>query len=137
MNVEPHHHGWFLMARQRQRARQAKLVSFAAVRQLTLSLPSVKEVSSYGTPGFKVAGKLFARFHQDGEAVVVRIDLKQREMRMRADPQAFFITDHYLHYPWMLVRLAAVRLEDLRELLEDAWRLRAPQKLVASFRKIL
>ena len=116
------------MAQRPKRSHQGSAATFEAARQLALSLPHVKEVSSYGTPGFKVAGKLFARFHQDGEAVVVRIDPKERQMRMRADPHAFFITDHYLHYPWMLVRLSAVRLEDLHELLQDAWRLRAPQK---------
>jgi hypothetical protein len=128
MDVEPHQHGQFFMTRQRQGARQDKTVTFDAVRRLALALPKVQEVFSYGTPGFKVAGKLFARFHQDGEAVVVRIDSKERAMRMRADPHAFFITDHYLNYPWMLVRLSAVRLDDLRDLLQDAWRLRAPQK---------
>jgi hypothetical protein len=119
------------------RKRREKAVTFEAVRRLALAIPKVQEASSYGTPGFKVAGKLFARFHQDGEAVVVRIDPHERAMRMRADPHAFFITDHYLNYPWMLVRLGAVRLEDLRELLQDAWRLRAPQKLVIAFEKTL
>jgi hypothetical protein len=110
-------------------------VSFESARRLALALPEVKESRSYGTPGFKVRGKLFARFHQDGEAVVVMIDLKERAMRMRADPRAFYITDHYLNFPWMLVRLSAVRLDDLQELLENAWRLRAPQTLVVSFGK--
>ena len=55
-------------------------------------------------------------------------------MRMRADPEAFYITDHYLAYPWMLVRMAAVRRDDLAELLEDSWRLRAPQRLLASYK---
>ena len=49
-------------------------------------------------------------------------------MRMKADPETFYITDHYLNYPWILVRLAKVEREDLRELLGDAWQLSAPAR---------
>jgi hypothetical protein len=89
--------------------------------------------TSYGTPAVKVRGKLFVRLHQDGDSVVVRIDMSERAMRMQADPKAFYITDHYLPYPWMLVRLSAVRRDDLDDLLEDSWRLQAPQRLVAAY----
>jgi hypothetical protein len=44
-------------------------------------------------------------------------------MRMQADPETFYITAHYLNYPWMLVRLANVDKENLRELLEESWQL--------------
>jgi hypothetical protein len=49
---------------------------------------------------------------------------------MRADPETLYITDHYLNYPAMLVRLPRVRAAKLRELLEQAWRLVAPKRLV-------
>ena len=52
-------------------------------------------------------------------------------MRMRADPDTYFITDHYTGYPWVLVRVAAILEDELRELLEDAWRRLAPTKLIA------
>ena len=81
------------------------------------------EGTSYGTPAFKVGKNLFVRQHQDGESLVVKIDHDQRSMRMKADPETFYITDHYLNYPWILVRLAKVEREDLRELLGDAWQL--------------
>jgi hypothetical protein len=111
----------------------ARPVTFEQVRLIALALPKVQEGTSYGTPAFKVAGKLFARKHQDGESLVVKIDPGDRAMRMRADPKAFFITDHYLNYPWILVRIASVDPGDLRDLLEDAWRLTAPQRLVAEY----
>jgi len=46
--------------------------------------------------------------------------------------EAFYITDHYRNYPAMLVRLSAVHPDDLRELLEEAWRRSAPKRLVAA-----
>jgi hypothetical protein len=108
-------------------------VSFEAVRQRALALPGVEEGTSYGTPAFKVRGKLFVRLHQSGDSLVVRIEADERAMRMRADPETYYITDHYRDYPWVLVRLCSVSPEDLGELLEDAWRRIAPARLVAEY----
>jgi hypothetical protein len=107
-------------------------LSLETVRLIARGLPGTVEGTAYGTPALRVGGRLFARQHQDGESLVVRIDHDQRAMRMRADPETFFITDHYLNYPWMLVRLESVDRDDLQELLENAWRLSAPKRLLAS-----
>jgi hypothetical protein len=100
------------------------------VRALCLSLPGTSEKPSYGTPGFRVLGKLFARLHQDGESLVVRADPAERELLIRGDPGVFFVTDHYLAHPWVQVRLAAVDAERLGAIVEGAWRLRAPARLL-------
>ena len=110
-------------------------LTFEDVRTIALTLPKVDEATSYGTPAFKVKGKLLARLHQDGESLVVKIDPAERAMRMKVDPETFYITDHYLNYPWILVRIASVDPDDLRDLLEDAWRLTAPQRLVSDREK--
>ena len=49
------------------------------------------------------------------------------------DPAVFFSTPHYDRYPYVLVRLGAARHEQLAELLEDAWRVTAPERLVAPY----
>jgi hypothetical protein len=103
-------------------------VTFDTVRKLAANLPGAVESTSYGTPAFKVGKCLFVRQHQDGESLVVKIEPAHRAMRMKADPETFYITDHYLNYPYMLVRLATVTREDLRELLEDAWEQCAPRR---------
>ncbi len=91
------------------------------------------EGTSYGTSAFHVRKKLFVRLHQSGESIVVMIDLAEREALMMLDPKTCFITDHYLNYPAMLVRLATVRPKALRERIEDSWRSRAPAGLVAEY----
>ena len=121
------------MARAADRTSRNGPVNWDTVRQLASALPEAAEGTSYGTPAFKVRGKLFVRLHQSGESVVLKIDPAERAMRMRADPEAFYITDHYANYPLMLVRLSAVRRDDLRDLLEESWRRSAPQRLVAAF----
>lgn len=108
-------------------------VTFDVVRSLALSLPKAEQGTSYGTPAFKVGGKLFVRLHQDGESLVVKIDPGERTVWMEAEPETFYITDHYLNYPWILVRMASVDIDDLRDLLEEAWRLTAPKRLVSEY----
>ena len=102
------------------------------VRAIVLGLPGVEESTSYGTPAFRVGKKLFARFHQDGESLVVRADREAREALLAAKPKSFFLTDHYLNYPYVLVRLGSVSRSDLRDVLVQAWRQCAPARLVAA-----
>jgi hypothetical protein len=115
------------MARKQRRKRGGS--NWEVVRELALALPEVAESTSYGTPAFKVRGQLFVRLKEDRQSIVVRIEEADRALRLEADPAAFYITDHYAPYPWMLVRLAVVAPEDLAELLYDAWRLQAPARL--------
>jgi hypothetical protein len=114
----------------RQRARTSVGVSFEMVRQLAHRLPAVEDSTSYGTPALKVRGKLFARLHQDGTSLVLRADSLDRQILLQADPEVFYITDHYRNYPWILVRLARISRRSLPDLLERAWRYVAPARLV-------
>jgi len=97
-------------------------VTFDTVREIAQTLSGAEESTSYGTPAFKANGKLFARFHQGGEALVVSVDFEQREEMMKTSPEKFYITDHYLKYPWVLVRMSSVTPEELRDLLLGSWR---------------
>jgi hypothetical protein len=106
-------------------------VTYEAMRRLVLALPQVEEGTCYGTPGWRVARKLFARLREDG-ALVLRTDLEERERLIAADPAAFYVTDHYLAYPWVLVRLSNVGRDVLRGLIESAWRRSAPKKVLAA-----
>jgi len=110
----------------------AKGVAFAAVRKLALFLPGVEEGTSYGTPAFKVRGKLIARLREDGETLVLKVPFDLRDFLMSADPATFYITDHYRGYPAVLVRLPVVDRAHLRDLLEEAWRFSAPKTLLAA-----
>jgi hypothetical protein len=108
-------------------------VTLATVRRLALAYPGVEEGLSYGTPGFRVRGKLLARLWEDGETLVVKCGDDERDFRMKANPATFFVTDHYRGYPTVLVRLARVRQTDLQAVLEEAWRRQAPKRLVKQY----
>jgi hypothetical protein len=110
-------------------------VTFDTVRQISLSLDHAEEGMSYGTAAFKVRGALFVRLHQDLEStIVVRTDFEQREELLAADPETYYITDHYRNYPWVLVRLSHVHSDALRDLLRMAHRLAAASKRGSSSR---
>src|SRR5438552_18136339 len=95
----------------RRRASSRKGVTFDTVREIAKTLPGAEESTSYGTPAFKVKGKLFARQHQDGESLVIPIDFDARDEMMSTSPDKFYITDHYLKYPYLLVRMSKVSVD--------------------------
>ena len=78
-------------------------------------------------------GKFLARVREDGETLAIKCGDDERDFRMQADPGTFFVTDHYRGYPVVLVRLAKVSRQDLQEVIEQAWRLNAPKRLVKEF----
>jgi hypothetical protein len=115
-----------------KKQRHAEPVTFETVREIALALPGVEEGMSYGTPAFRVRGKFLVRLREDGETLALKIGFDAREILMQADPETFFITDHYAGYPSVLVRLATVGREELAGVLEEAWRFNAPKRLVAA-----
>jgi hypothetical protein len=100
----------------------SRKITWDTVRGLALALPGTEESTSYRTPAIKVHGKLIARLKEDGETLVVAVPLEEQRMRCEADPDVFFVTEHYRGFPYVLVRLGKVARADLRELLADAWR---------------
>ena len=86
-------------------------------------MPEVEESTSYGTPALKLCKTLLARLKEDGETLVVKTTFAERERLLAAAPKVFYLTDHYLSHPWILVRLPVIKEALLRELLTEAWRL--------------
>ncbi len=108
------------------------MVTEEDVRRVALSLPATTEKPSYGTPGFRVKDRLFARIRDEGDLLVVWVaDLEEKGAMLAAEPGKFTTTPHYDGHPMVLVRMGAVEVDELRELLTDAWRVRAPKRLVA------
>jgi hypothetical protein len=96
-------------------------INFDHVRQIGLALPGVEESTAYGSPALKVQGKLLACVptHRSAEpgSIVVRVGFDDRAELLAAAPGAYYVTDHYLNYSAVLVRLSHVTLDALRDLL--------------------
>ncbi|XXY53542.1 MmcQ/YjbR family DNA-binding protein [Sorangium sp. So ce269] len=99
--------------------------------KLGLALPEVVEDVWFRTPALKVRGKSFVRLKEDGQSVVFLLEsVDEQEFLLEAQPDIYFITDHYRGYPAVLARLSALRAPECRMRLERAWRLKAPKTLL-------
>jgi hypothetical protein len=94
------------------------------VRELALALPETTEKPSYGTPGFRVSDRLFARIREAGVLVVWCASLEEKDFLIEGEPEKFFTTSHYDGYLNVLVRLDAVDRDELAELLAESHRIR-------------
>ena len=102
--------------------------------QIAQRFPGLEEGTSWGTPALKVRNKFVCRLRSDPDALVMRVtDLGEREALLQGDPATFFTTPHYDGYPAVLIRLEKIDPTELAELIEDAWRLQAPKKLIREF----
>lgn len=108
----------------------AKGITPAILREIALSYKGVEEGTSYGTTAYRVRRKLLARLHEDGETLVLRIDMAMQFALIDINPDVFYITPHYVGHPYILVRMAAASPQEIRDLFEYAWRDLAPKKLL-------
>src|SRR4026208_2605145 len=96
----------------------AKKIRLDRGGEIGLALPGVEEGATYGSPALKVRGKMFACIpsHRSAEAdsLVIRIDFDRREALIAADPKTYYLKDHYVGYPCVLVRLTRIRHDALR-----------------------
>ena len=102
-----------------------KPIDFDVVREIALTFPGVKEGMLHGAPTLKAAGRLLAcpALHKSAEAnsLMVRISFEKRAKLLAADPSLYYVTDHYIDYPSVLVRLPEIDRQSLRDLLLTSW----------------
>jgi hypothetical protein len=104
-----------------------KTITFDTVRDIGLTLPGVEESTAYGSPALKVHGKLLAaipanRPEVEPGSLGVFLDLDDRAELLAAAPDVYYVTDHYVGHPIVLVRLSRVNRDVLRDLLGMAYR---------------
>jgi hypothetical protein len=102
-----------------------KKIGFDAVRKMGLTLPEVEEGKIYGSPALKVRGRMFAclAVHRSAEpnTLVVRMEFDRRDDLIAEKPETYYLAEHYVDYPCVLVRLARVHQDELRDLLLMGW----------------
>jgi hypothetical protein len=100
-------------------------VDFAVVGEIALALPDVEDGSMHGAPAWKVRGRLLTcqAINKSAEpnSLAVRVSFDERARLLAAEPGTYYLTDHYLNYPVVLVRLSQIDRESLRNLLGAAW----------------
>ena len=112
----------------RRLTRRAPSDAFDTVRDVGLALPNVQAATKYdGSPVLKLGGAFMAGVatHRSAESatIVVRVDLEEREWLLQEAPDTYYLTDYYRPHPVVLVRLARIDRDTLRDLLSVSWRL--------------
>ncbi|TIC88743.1 MmcQ/YjbR family DNA-binding protein [Nocardioides sp. GY 10113] len=121
------------------------------VRRLALALPETDEKTSWGNQMFRVREKGFVwerplgtkdradldalgREVPEGEIAGIRVpDVGEKQALVEGRPDVYFTIPHLDGYPAVLVRLAAIELDELEEMIVEAWLDRAPKRLAADF----
>jgi|SRR5580692_3029000 hypothetical protein len=114
------------------------------VRRIALALPDTSEAQDHF--GFYVANKgknkqfvwAWAERVEPKQPKVARpdvlavrvIDRFDKDALLASDEHKFFTEPHYNGFPAVLVKLALIELDELQELILDAWRCQAPSNLV-------
>ena len=100
--------------------------SFKTVESIGRTLPEVEVTTAWGQPALKVRGKMFVCIasHKSAEpnTLVVMMDFADRDALVEDDPSTYYLKEHYLNYPCVLVRLSRVHPDALRDLVTGAHR---------------
>lgn len=99
---------------------------FTLVEAIGRTLPDVEVTTTWGQPTLQVRGKMFACIasHKSAEpdSLVVMMDFPDRDALIEDDPDTYYLKEHYLGYPCVLVRLSRVHPDALRDLVVGAHR---------------
>ena len=124
------------------------MATWDEVSRLATALPEVTEVEVRGLRQWKVKDKLFvwerplrradlealADAAPDGPVLGARVEHEVAKQALLAEePDVFFTTPHFDGYPAILVRLDSISDNDLREVVTEAWLVRAPKRLVKEY----
>ena len=100
--------------------------SFKQVEAIGRTLPDVEVTRTWGKPALKVHGRMFVCIasHKSAEpgTLVVMMDFADRDALLEDDPDTYYLKEHYVGYPCVLVRLARVHSDALRDLVIGAHR---------------
>ncbi|HEV3484423.1 MAG TPA: hypothetical protein VG106_03375 [Vicinamibacterales bacterium] len=99
----------------------SKSIDFDTVQQIGLELPGVQEGTKWGQRALTVGTRFLTcrAMHRSAEpeSIVLVVGFEERAQLIAAHPETFYITDHYINYPVVLVRLQRITRTRLRDVL--------------------
>ena len=110
------------------------MVTIEDVRALASTLPRSDEVLVRDRVKFRVGRIVFLAFSRDETEMGFGFPKEEREALVAAEPEKFFMPrPSDMRYQWVEVRLGAIDLMEMRELVLDAWRMVVPKKVAAEY----
>lgn len=109
-------------------------VTIDDARAIARTLPRSSEVLVRDQVKFRVGRLVYAAFSPDETIMGFGFPREEREALVRSEPEKFLLPRASdLRYRWVDVRLDAIDVDELRELLVDAWRMCVPTKVAAAY----
>ena len=124
------------------------MASWDDIRRIALDLPETDEGTSHGNRSWRVKEKGFVWERPlrrsdlealgdaapDGPILGARVENEMaKEALIANDPDVFFTTPHFNGYPAILIQLENISVEDLTEVIVEAWLMRAPKRLAKEY----
>jgi hypothetical protein len=110
------------------------MVTVDDVRAVTAELPRSYEVLVHDRVKFRVGQIVYVAFSRDETVMGFGFPKADREMLVASDPDKFMLpgaTD--MRFNWVCVRMEALDVTEMRELVVDAWRMVVPKKVAAAY----
>jgi hypothetical protein len=110
-------------------------VKLDSARKFALSLPETTEEPHFEKSSFRVKRKIFATVPEGGKHLHICVQPEEAEALLAEDPAAFqpIVWGQNLKTDWIRVNLGKTTAAQVKELLEDAWRLKAPARVLAAY----
>ena len=110
------------------------MVTVDEVRAFVAQLPRSYEVIVRDRVKFRVGQIVYVAFSRDETLMGFAFPKEEREALVDSEPEKFMMpTGGDLRFKWVIVRLAAIDVDEMRELVFDAWRMVVPKKLAATY----
>ena len=86
--------------------------------KIAFSIPGTEERLWFNQPSVFLHDRFLTKVHDKEEAMTLQVSsLEMRDMMLEAEPELFYITDHYKNFPFVLIRLSALTKTVLKEIL--------------------
>jgi hypothetical protein len=109
-------------------------VTIDDARAIAASLPRAYEALVRDQVRFRVGRIVYAAFFQDETIMGFAFPRDERDALVASEPDKFLMPrPSDMRYQWVCVRLDAIEVDELRELLVDAWRMCVPKKVAAAY----
>ena len=106
------------------------MVTIDDVRRLALTLPRTSEHYIGRRVKFRVGSLVYAAFSREGDRMGFAFPKEERDWLVGGDPDKFMLpVESDLRYNWVVVRLEAIDVEEMRGLVVDAWRMVVPRSI--------
>jgi hypothetical protein len=113
------------------------MITLADLRSYAMALPDVVEKQHFRLPGFRVADRLLAHLEKGDAHAIVCVGQAEARAAATDQPDVFeeVWREHGRIFVGLRVDLAKVPEKRMQELIEHAWRNRAPKRLVAEYNR--